>query len=191
VLHPKRKFHYICSRFSHVVNYIDVVLFIDLKKIILFLLVSFFILNSAGVYLILEIHRYRINARMEKNPTTEKAFMLSISREDMARSVIRLTSNEISFQGNLYDVIREIGDNDHVHFYCIQDTEEENLASCMHKIGGNKLVMLLLNDFLKIQPDDGKPSSLPLLAVEMKYPALVESIQTVYPPVFSPPPERS
>lgn len=162
-----------------------------MKRTIIFLLVFFFILNSTSLYLILEIHRHRISASLEKNVVTEKVEIITVNRKDLSGSLIRLDKKEISFHGKLYDVIIETQEKDHIHFYCIRDTKEENIMAGMHKTGGNKLVTLLLNDFVKITHSGRAIADTPAFFSEVKFPELKDTFLSIHPSADSPPPKTA
>ncbi|MCX6243297.1 MAG: hypothetical protein NTU98_01215 [Bacteroidetes bacterium] len=162
-----------------------------MRKVVLFLLGFFFLLNSISLYFILEVHRHRISSMIEKHAIKKGVEVLSVDRKDLSALVIRKDKKEISCQGRLYDVISEVQEKDHVDFYCIRDTKEEDIISGMHKTGSNKLVSLLLNDFVKFHSPETENQLLLPPSFVIEYPALKDMIDSYNPSLITPPPERS
>jgi hypothetical protein len=161
------------------------------RKAVIFLLVFFFILNSTAFYLMLEIQRYRMKSDLELHAVKRNVEVVSIEEKDLPARIIRTGKKEISYQGKLYDVIREARGKGYIRFYCIRDTKEENILGCMNHTGTNKLISLLLDDLLKMAPDGRQQKVRTVPPSELVFPFLEESSESLHPSVITPPPERA
>jgi hypothetical protein len=91
--------------------------------------------TSGGYFIVIMAMQQNIRSEMgkliegESNSNGKDIQCLSFSKNEIGKSVFLKNRSEFIWQGNHYDISKEIQKNDSVHFYCIRDKKEENLYS--------------------------------------------------------------
>lgn len=102
-----------------------------MKKIFTILFLAFLIINSIGFIAFYYYNRTLLKKEMKEyfiqNPNLEKLELISIEKSQLNNSSLfkRINDKEIRFKGKLYDVFKEIVNEDRILFYGINDKKEE------------------------------------------------------------------
>lgn len=104
------------------------------RKIFLsYVLIAFLLINS-GAYILLyfsslKIVKKTVHYLLEENELDEKLIIQSLSKKDVENKTISfewIEDNEFRFDGQMYDVKKDLSDLDSLRFLCYLD-EHENL----------------------------------------------------------------
>jgi hypothetical protein len=161
-----------------------------MKNIVAFLLLFFFALNPLAFYIMLEMHKLRVTAELEKNNEKGKITVLTIPDPDTACSFHWNNAHEISYQGRYYDVVKQERKNGNILLYCIHDKNEEAILSFMKKLTGHKYFTFSLDDIVKITPSGDYPDHI-IPFSDFHFPMLTDKMESITPDALSPPPKQS
>lgn len=98
-----------------------------------YILILFLLFNS-GIYLLLyfsstKIVKKTIHYLIENDELEKEMMLLSISRNDIEEKIVKfewIEDKEFRYNGMMYDVKKDLSDNDSLRFLCYMD-EHENL----------------------------------------------------------------
>ncbi len=127
-----------------------------MKRIFALVLTTTFAFNILGIFFLLEIQqiriRHEITQQIKQGIPTGKLFKITITA-DNEHLLCWKKDKEFSYEGILYDVVKEIISNETtIEYYCLTDTQETLLFS-------------KLDDQLKKNSEHSKNSNKPLSAV--------------------------
>jgi hypothetical protein len=113
-----------------------------MKRIVSFVLLLLFLYNFIGYFPVFEIMQQKIKADVEKeiktNLRNRKLEVLRIPRsvyQNPGKNFHRVNEHEISWNGNLYDIVKQEVSSDTIIIYAVHDKAEENLFSMLdHQI---------------------------------------------------------
>ena len=123
-----------------------------MKKIFLFFLLTAFLINSMGYYIIFELNKsvLKREMRLVVESNTDKYTILKICDVTRNSDFKRIDKNEILFMGNLYDVISETSSDGVTTFFCIQDVREESLLAGFKNVCKNRQLLSIDDTLIKI-----------------------------------------
>ncbi|MGQ9799697.1 MAG: hypothetical protein ACUVRG_10510 [Ignavibacterium sp.] len=111
-----------------------------IKKSLAILIISLLLFNSSGYILLYlsSLHfvkKYVINA-LDNNEYDKEIFLLTLSKKDIAKGKVSfkwIHSREFRYNGNMYDIKKNISDEDSLRVYCYFDEKENLLEQLFHK----------------------------------------------------------
>lgn len=113
---------------------------IRLKNILVYFLVSVFLFNSSGYFLlyISSIHFVKklVISQLSNDELNHEIILLSIGRKDIQNKKVTFQwvhSKEFRFNGKMYDIKKNFSDNDSLRFYCYYDDKENLLEELFNK----------------------------------------------------------
>lgn len=120
-----------------------------MKKTFSIFLITAFIFNAAGYLLIFLVLQSSLKDRAEEKLVSDNhvksAVVLAFSKADFEEGIKEfkmMDEREFSFRGKMYDIIKTVNKNDSLYFYCIADTDEDDLNLAFSRNGngddGNK-----------------------------------------------------
>jgi hypothetical protein len=144
-----------------------------LRKVLSYGLLIVFLFNTMGYYLLFELGRYQVRKEMHAK-IREKSNSISVIR--IGNTVnnprfVRLDEGEIRYDGEFFDVIHEEKTSAGTVFYCLRDTDEENLVSLFHTISKKKSVSSLYEHMVTIALPVAEP------ATRISQPEVIQYIQ--------------
>jgi len=162
-----------------------------LRKIVAYILLLFFLFNSAGYYLLFELDKFMVKKEMHLalENGQDDLIILKVNNADHNRDFSRTEKHEIEYKGLLYDVVREIVHGPNHLFICLHDQKEEGLYTGLKKATVHKLHLSLWDHVVKISFPDlpDTPVNAPMAA--LTFPRISETVISLPLPSWSPPPE--
>ncbi|MCX6280735.1 MAG: hypothetical protein NTU51_02100 [Bacteroidetes bacterium] len=164
-----------------------------MKKIVPVVVLIAMLFNAAGYYIVYEFNRFLI--RREVTSLVRHGYFdhelsrFSVFNPSANPNFRRVDDREIVYNGNLYDVVKEVPNGRIITFYCIHDSKEElliaGLKSMQHKKKALDLMQYLVTIALPVTNERPHPQETKALI----YPLLCENYtgNPVIP--FTPPPE--
>ena len=109
-----------------------------MKKIIPVLLIILISLNSFGFNLLLDylIFQCKRDYSTEKYYPSNEIVVLKII-PDENKNLQRVDDNEIRYKNKMYDIVKEVKENNVLFIYCISDKKEDGLFDLLFKINKN------------------------------------------------------
>lgn len=113
---------------------------INFKYFIIFFIVSVLVFNSNG-YLLLYITsthfvKKLVIKKLSNHESDHEIILLSISKKDIQSKKVTfewIHSKEFRFNGKMYDIKKNLSDNDSLRFYCYYDDKENLLEELFYK----------------------------------------------------------
>ena len=110
------------------------------SSIFAYTLIFIFLLNS-GMYVLLyfsslKVVKKTIHYLIEKDEFEKELFIFSISKKDVINNTIkfeRIDENEFRFNGQMYDIKKDLSDADSLRFLCYMDKYENLLEQLLHR----------------------------------------------------------
>jgi hypothetical protein len=161
-----------------------------MKRLLIYPLLFFFALNPLAFYLMLEMHRIRMEVETGKITEPRNITMLVIPENYPPASFQWKDKNEFSFEGKLYDVAKLEKKNGMLFLYCMQDKNEDTLLAFMKKLTGNKYFSFYTDDIVKMPPA-GSLHGLLHSSSGYRYPMITELMKSVSRGTLSPPPKQA
>lgn len=149
--------------------------------------------NAAGYYIVYEFNRYLIKreftSMLEHGYFDQALSKFSVFNPSGNPNFRRVDEHEIVYNGNLYDIVKEVPKGKVVTFYCIHDNKEESLIAGMNNMHHKKKALDLLQYLVTIALPVTSERPHPQETKTLAYPLLSENFagNPVIP--FSPPPE--
>jgi hypothetical protein len=165
-----------------------------LKKIFAVFVLLILLFNSMGYYFLFELNKYQVQKSIQHHPERKSpAFcILRIPEPENNPSFSRIDKKEIRFQGKMYDIIKEVRNNNTTLFYCIRDTREDNLLAAMKRLTHDKFLLSLLNHIISVAPLPDYPEEIAVLASStISFYSFQSPLCSSQLPTWSPPPEVS
>ncbi len=113
-----------------------------MKRTLSIFLVISFLFNTAGYLLIFLVIQSSLkeNARekISSNNYNHSQTLIVFANKNLDTGIAELKfydEKEFSFKGKMYDIIKRENKNDSVYFYCLADTEEDELNLAFNKKG--------------------------------------------------------
>jgi hypothetical protein len=108
-----------------------------MKKTVSILLIVSFVFNTIGFYVLFFAVKYqnkeRITELIHKGIVDDHLILLKIPKKITSQnnaSFQRIESDELKYNGNMYDIVKEESHDGLIYFYCISDeVEDEIIAS--------------------------------------------------------------
>jgi len=93
-----------------------------------------------GFYFLLELNKYHVKKEMQSDPGKKSSnfCLLQLTNPDGDPAFKRMDTKEIRYKGCMYDVIKEVKKDNFTFFYCLKDTNENNLLAAMGKVANDK-----------------------------------------------------
>lgn len=115
-------------------------IYFNIKNYLAILIISLLLFNSSGYILLYVsslhfVKKYIINA-LDNNEYDKEIFLLTISKKDIADGKVSfkwIHSREFRYNGNMYDIKKNLSDEDSLRFYCYFDEKENLLEQLFHK----------------------------------------------------------
>ena len=109
-----------------------------MKKILPLLLIILILLNTFGFNLLLDylIFQCKKDFSTEKRYPSNEIVVLKIT-PDENKNLQRVDDNEVRYKNNMYDIVKEVKENDILYIYCINDKKENGLFDILFKINKN------------------------------------------------------
>lgn len=140
-----------------------------MKKTISIVLIVSFVFNTIGFYILFFAVKYqnkeRITELIHKGIINDYLILLKISKKTASQnnaSFQRIESNEVKYNGNMYDIVKEETYDSLIYFYCISDEVEDEIIASLENYTPNNsfnnqlknkynqnFIKQLLKDFLK------------------------------------------
>jgi hypothetical protein len=130
-----------------------------------------------------------MRARISQSAT--EMICLKVAGGDHNPSLQRMDKREIRFNGQMYDVVREIDKGDVKLFFCIPDTKEDQLYAGLKRINHNKQRLNLWDHMVKIALPENVMNLQHISSESISFPHIQISLYSALVPTWSPPPERS
>jgi hypothetical protein len=164
-----------------------------LKKAFTYLLLVIFVFNSMGYFFIFELNKLMIKREIIRHiqKDTSAFIVLMVANVDDNPDFRRTDDHEIEFRGNLYDVILEKCNQGTTTFYCLHDTNEENLLAGFSRIYKNKLILALLDHLVRPAVTQPCVMTKPVTSEAYAYPFLISHLRSVNLSILTPPPKHS
>lgn len=109
-----------------------------IKKLTSFLIVSILLLNIVGYYPIFKIAelqiQHAVKQQMKKNLSKKDLHVLSFPIHQKNNIKWERKEKEFKYKGQLYDVVYAEAIGDSINYYCINDSEETLLFSCLDNL---------------------------------------------------------
>lgn len=111
-----------------------------IKKSLVILITVLLLFNSSGyIFLYVSslhfVKKYIIKA-LDNNEYDKEIFLLTLSKKDIAEGKISfkwIHSREFRYNGNMYDIKKNLSDEDSLRVYCYFDEKENLLEQLFHK----------------------------------------------------------
>lgn len=115
------------------------------KKSIAILITFLLLFNSSGYILLYVsslhfVKKYIIKA-LDSNEYDKEIFLLTLSKKDIAEGKISfkwIHSREFRYNGNMYDIKKNLSDEDSLRVYCYYDNTENLLEQLFHKFSNSE-----------------------------------------------------
>ncbi|MCX6284826.1 MAG: hypothetical protein NTW31_11410 [Bacteroidetes bacterium] len=164
-----------------------------MKKTLTIFVLFAMLFNTAGYYIVYEFGRYlikkEVTSLLEHGYLDHQLSVFSIYNPPANPAFRRVDKHEIVYQGNLYDVAREVKKGKTITFYCIRDTREENLIAGMNSMQQKKKATNLLQHLVSIALPVTMELAHPPSTTRITYPLVSENFDGNPLIPFSPPPE--
>ncbi|MEH6406547.1 MAG: hypothetical protein V7767_04635 [Leeuwenhoekiella sp.] len=108
-----------------------------MKRSCVFLLLSIFIFNLGGNFIVFKIQQYQVRReiiqRIRQGIPTEQLSLITI-KHNQTKTVIWKESDEFSYDGIMYDVVKqELQADKSIVYYCVKDDMETALVIKLYK----------------------------------------------------------
>lgn len=142
-----------------------------MKKLLPYLLLSLFLFNSMGYYVVYEFNRHivRREARAMARNNPEKFIVLRIFDAAHHPDFKRLDKKEFRYKNMMYDIVSEETTGLLSTFICYPDSKEEKLISGFKKISGNKLASVLVSHIIDIAVTIEKQSPVNIVPADFSF----------------------
>ncbi|WP_337866427.1 hypothetical protein [Ignavibacterium sp.] len=107
-----------------------------IKKSLATFIISLLLINSSGYILLyissLHFVKKHIIEAIDRNEYDEEIFLLTLSKKDISEGKISfkwLDSREFRYNGKMYDIKKNISDEDSIRVYCYYDEKEHIIES--------------------------------------------------------------
>ena len=162
-----------------------------MKKAVAAFLLVLFIFNSAGYYCLYELNRFQVKKAVHSSNTTHpySLTVLKIRDADRDPSFQRLDKLEIRFNGNMYDIIKEVKTEKFTIFYCLRDTKEEDLLAVMKTNNSEKTKPGFLMNYITLVLPHIQMAMHELTAIQIVFPHLTLNLNPIQLSTWTPPPE--
>ncbi len=118
-----------------------------MKKVLVYCLLTVILFNSAGYYLLFELHKYQIKKEMkaiiQSNPANFT--ILKIDDVENDKEFRWVHKKEFRYKGSMYDIVRMKKNGNTTVFICIHDTRESKLFAGLQRETENKRHVALLD----------------------------------------------
>ncbi len=164
-----------------------------MKKVLAYVILSCFLFNTAGYYLLFELDKYLIKNEMKGETALKEpadVIILKISNPELDRDFHRNDKREIEYKGMLYDVVREIPCGLTTTFICLHDAKEEGLFSGLKKSSFHKYFLALWDHVIKLAFTGSSLLIGHFTPTEICFPYHTTSLISFMPHGLSPPPEQ-
>lgn len=111
-----------------------------IKKSLSIFIISLLLFNSSGYILLyissLHFVKKHIIKAIDRNEYDKEIFLLTLSKKDIADGKIAfqwIHSREFRYNGKMYDIKKNLSDNDSLRVYCYYDEKENLLEELFHK----------------------------------------------------------
>jgi hypothetical protein len=158
-----------------------------MKRLLIFPLLFFFALNPLAFYLMLEMHKIRMEAETGENNKQGNITILVIPEHNPPVSFQWKDKKEFSFEGKYYDIVKLERKDGKLYFSCIRDINEDTLLAFMKKLTGNKYFSFSPDDIMKMPPPGIRHGVLHSSS-EYRFPMISERMESlVQGTLFQPP----
>lgn len=104
-----------------------------MKKAAAIFLLSIFLFNTAGYYIVFKTAQYGIKLSIQNEikagSNSEKLETLVINKNNLAAIEWLESGKEMRYNNQLYDIVKSTETSTAITFYCINDTKEKSLYS--------------------------------------------------------------
>lgn len=105
---------------------------LSMKKLAILTLLSIFIFNTVGYYIVFKISqseaKSEIKSKITQNLSTQELTAITLTKTEIATVVWLEKNKEFYFKNKLYDVVKTTENNPNsTTFYCLSDEKEEAL----------------------------------------------------------------
>lgn len=154
-------------------------------------LLAAWLYNICGYYVVFQVNRYQVRSEMKQQMKQggRKVTVLTIFDVEKDPHFRRIHSREFEFNGQMFDVLREVKNGRITTFYCLHDTKEESLMLGMRKAARTKAAQNLIHSLITVaMPVSYSANEIPVSRT-MVFPPLERSLlfRPSAPP--SPPPK--
>ncbi|MEI6899129.1 MAG: hypothetical protein WCL00_04575 [Bacteroidota bacterium] len=166
--------------------------FSHLKKVAIFTLLSIFLFNSAGYYILFEVSRQMAKKEMHTmiDANQGKTITMVVNDPDHNPGFHRLNGKEIIINGIMYDVVQENDLGSATLFVCHLDSKESKLISGLKKESQNKMILSLRENYVMTSVIHSCFNFNNSFLQEMLFPDGNISLESFDLPSWTPPPER-
>ncbi len=102
-----------------------------MKKAISIFLLSLFLFNILGYYIVFKAAQYQIQTEVYKNVRLKELTTLIISKKDISAVEWLKQGKEFRYKGDMYDIVSSEETNEKITFRCIKDDKEKHLAEVL------------------------------------------------------------
>jgi len=119
------KFLYLCGTWFSLI----------LKKALIYSILMVVLFNSAGYYLLFELHKYQIKQEMkaliQSNPSNYT--IVKIDNVENEKEFTWIHEKEFRYKGSMYDIVRTVKKGNTTIFICLHDTRESKLFAGLQR----------------------------------------------------------
>jgi len=110
-----------------------------MKKITAFIFCVLLLFSMSGQFIVFKSIQYsvkkEIKRKIKNTVPADELHYISLSKSDAEKKLNWLEEDkEFIFNGRMYDVVKVVADADTLHFYCINDEQEEKLFAGLEEL---------------------------------------------------------
>ena len=161
-----------------------------IKSLVIYPLLFFFALNPLAFYLMLDLHRMRMEAETRNNKEPGRVTLLVMPEHQPLFSFQWKDKDEFTYEGKHFDVVKLERKDGKLFLYCIPDINEDTLLAFMKKLTGNKYFSFAQDDILKMPPHGNRHGILPSPS-GYRYPVVSEMKESLSQGTLLQPPKQA
>lgn len=162
-----------------------------LKRIVPLLLVTAFLYNIFGYFVVFQVNRARVRSEMKQQlaAADRKVHVLRIFEPEKTPSFSRIHAKEFCYKGQMFDVLREVSEGRTTTFYCLRDVKEELLMAGLRKTANSKESQNLVYHLITLAMPVTYSKALPQMTACITYSPVKDPLAERPHTPFPPPPE--
>lgn len=106
-----------------------------MKKVFPLFFLAIFLFNTAGYYVVFKAQQYQIKneiaSSIKAGIYTSELTTIAIPTNELSSIEWMESGEEMNYKGQLYDVVKSTKTPNSVTYYCINDSKESSLFSCL------------------------------------------------------------